>query len=266
MIAIEEYNKIPAVNWSSLKQIDISPLQYKHRLDNPEPQKDAFVLGGAFHCDVLEPEKFDARYAVFEGTRRGKKWDEWQAERPRVQSLKPDELKRVRAMSKAVRDHRIAAPLLCGGRREDVVRWIDSTTGLACKGRLDYLRPDFLIDLKAARNPAPAAFERAAFNFGYAAQCAFYHDGAITAQLIPGDISPYIIAVQNVAPYDVACYKLDAEALAVGRSVYQRLLRRLVECVESDLWPGVAPDLLPLRIPPWAVNQTLALEEEEFDV
>jgi hypothetical protein len=198
-VAVTKYDDIKAVNWSSLKNIGVSPLLYKYRLTNPEPQKDAFRLGGAAHTAILEPEKFDARYAVYDGPRTGegsrtqrKAWRE--ALSDGVEELSPDELANARAMAAAVRSHRIAGSLLRGGRREEVVTWVDPITGLACKGRLDYLRPDLLIDLKGTRHPSPSRFPRDAYSYGYLAQAAWYHDGAVAARLIDGRQRPYIIA------------------------------------------------------------------------
>lgn len=264
-----KYDAIRAVNWSSLSYLATSPLLYRYRLENPEPRKDAFRIGGAVHCAILEPEKFDARYAVYDGPRTGegcrKAHQAWRDAHSDVEELSPAELVNVRGMAAAVRSHRVARELLRGGRREEVVTWTDPLTGLAAKGRLDYVRPEFLIDLKSSRTPSPSRFPRDAFNYGYVTQCAWYADGAVAARLLDGRINPYIIAVENEPPYDVAVYQLDAEAMAVGRSIYQRLLRRLVECIEADHWPGCAPDLQTLSVPKWAVNQTLAAEHPEED-
>jgi hypothetical protein len=270
---VNGYDMIAAINWSTLSYLAVSPKLYRYRLDHPEEQKDAFRVGGAFHCAVLEPEKFDARYAVYDGPRAGEgsrtQHKAWRAEKAaaRVIELSPEELAEVRAMADAVigpkNGHRRARALLRGGRREEAVTWVDPITSLSCKGRLDYLRPDLVIDLKSSRRPQPTRFPRDAFDYGYVAQLAWYHDGAIAARLIDGRELPYIIAVENTAPYDVAVYRLTAETLAVGRSIYQRLMRRLVECIESDHWPGCAPDVVPLTLPQYAINQTLAAEHEE---
>jgi hypothetical protein len=260
------YEVIRALNWSSLKHMAVSPRLYRHRLANPEGRKRSFVLGGAGHCEVLEPELFDARYAEWTGKqRRGKAWEAWREENPGKISLSPGELRRVRAVGAAVREDGLARELLRGGRREEIVTWEFTVGGVVvpCKGRMDYLRPDFLIDLKLTRDPVPSRFERDAYNYGYLAQAAWYHDGAVAARLIDGRERPFIIAAKNCDDFDVVSYQLTEEALSVGRSIYQRLLRRLVECEAADFWPGCAPGLQPLRAPEWAVAQTMALEHEE---
>jgi len=81
-----DYAAIRAVNISSLKYLEQSPLLYRYRMANPEPRKQAFLIGGAFHCAVLEPDLFDKRYAVFDGTRRGSAWEEWKAKYPGIGS------------------------------------------------------------------------------------------------------------------------------------------------------------------------------------
>jgi len=122
-----------------------------------------------------------------------------------------------------------------------------------------------LLDLKSTRNPHPRFYPRDAFNYGAITQGSWYSDGAVAARLLDGKINPYIVAVEIEAPYDVAVYQLDDEAMAVGRSMYQRWMRRLVECIEADFWPGCAPDVQVLRAPRWAVDQTLRAETESED-
>lgn len=261
--AEEAYAQLRACNWSSLKNMGVSPHYYRWRLANPEKRKQAFVFGGAVHTLLLEPEKFSARYGVFDGVRRGKEWDRWQAINPGVESLKPHELARVEALVETIRKNADAARLLSHGRREEVVTWTDEVTGLACKGRLDWIRPDLLVDLKTSgREPGPRHFAKACIDFGYAAQIAFYADGARQARLITGDERPYIIAARANHDHDVVVYQLSEAALAVGRSIYRRLLRKLVECTEADYWPGIAPGVQQLDVPPWAEQQAFAQEQE----
>ena len=253
MTTHQEYSALPAVNWSSLHLLAASPLLYRWRADHPEAERSqSLIFGAAVHCVILEPEKFGARYALFDGTRRGKEWDRWQVENAGRESLKPDEMARIEACVNAVQSHRAASELLRGGRAEEVVQWTDEATGLACKGRLDYLRPDGVIDLKTSRDVSPAKFGRDAANFGYLGQLAFYHDGSVASKVSTGTLPPHIIAVQSDAPYDVAVYYLDDAALDIGRSMYRTLLRKLIECEAASYWPGVCPEPMPLLLPKWA--------------
>lgn len=257
-----DYDSIRAVNFSSLKFMATSPMAYRWHVDHPEPRKAAFVLGGAIHCAILEPERFASRYAVFDGTRRGKAWDEWQAERPGVESLKPDELARVEACALAVSRHRVASGLLRGGRTEESMTWQDPVTGLMLKGRMDYIRPDAVIDLKSTRDPSPWHFSRDAAKYHLHAQLAMYHDGATVIGKIDGKTLPFIVAVDSSEPHDVACFQLSQATVDAGRALYRSWLRRLIQSVEADFWPGVAPDLETLELPPWMDGQSISTEDE----
>lgn len=289
----EEYAKIAAVNWSSLRYMSISPRMYRYRLSNPEPRKRAWVMGGAIHCMVLEPEKFDRRYVVLDtatisevapsrGSREGMalvaenpEWstasmtaDEYQAACvarafPGKESLTAAQHATCVAATDAVREHRVARELLRGGMREESLTWTDAATGLKCKGRCDYLRPDLVIDLKSSRDPTPSKFERDAINYGYAAQVAFYHDGATAAKRIAGGRLPCVIAVKTRDDFDVAAFQLTQEAFDTGRAIYRNLLHRLAECIEADYFPGVAPELRSLNLPPWAITETINDEPSE---
>lgn len=258
------YAEIKAVNWSSLRHMITSPLLYRWRIDNPEPPKTTFTLGSAIHCAILEPEKLDARYAVFDGTRRGKAWDEWQAEHPGVESLKPDEMARVQSVAHAVLSHKEASRILRGGRAEEVTEWTDPETGIKCKGRLDYTRPDFIVDLKSSRDVDPRRFSRSAAEYSYHGQVSFYGDGATVAGKIPGDHPPYIVAMQSDEPFDVAVYELPQEVIIAGRTLYRALLRRLAVCIETNMWPGAVPDVALLDLPPWAEGNNANETTEGF--
>jgi hypothetical protein len=262
------YADIKAVNWSSLKHMAVSPLLYRYRLEHPESRKPAFTFGGAVHTLVLEPEYFDARYAECDVVRNAKheKFKAWMEEHAGAEAMTPHEMKCIRAMATAVLDDRTAGPLVRGGRREEVVTWTDEVTGLACKGRLDYIRPECFLELKTARDCEPRKFERAAFEYGYVAQTAFYHDGGIAARLIDGRELPIVVAVGKTAPHHVVTFRLKQETLEAGRAQYRKLLQRLVECTEAKVWPGIAPGMQELGLPPWAnADQLFSAEAEDAE-
>ena len=262
---IAPYDEIKAISWSSLRHMATSPLLYKWRLDHPREDTATLIVGSAIHCAILEPDKFSARYAVYAEGRRGKAWDEWQAEHHGVASLKPAELERINATAKAVRGHKVASRILSACRKEEPLTWVDPVTGLACKGRVDAISPVYVADLKSARDVDPHRFTRHAAAMLYFGQLAWYGDGAIVAGRIPRDAAlPYIVAAQSDEPYDVAVYQLSPEAMIAGRTLYCRLLQRLLQCTEANWWPGVAPDLEYLSLPPWAEGQSISTDNEEF--
>ena len=135
------------------------------------------------------------------------------------------------------------------------MEWTDPVTNLACKGRADYVRSTRLVDLKTARSVAPRQFMRAAADYLYHGQVAFYMDGALESGVLPQEACfPAIVAVQSSPPWDVAVYKFTPQALDAGRRLYRTLLDRLHECQTADWWPGVAPAPAALELPGWAAG------------
>ena len=62
-----EYNALPGLSNSGMKDLMVSPLRFWYwhvRPDREErPPTPEMVVGSALHCAVIEPDKFDARYA-----------------------------------------------------------------------------------------------------------------------------------------------------------------------------------------------------------
>ena len=258
------YEGIKALNWSSLKHLAVSPLHYKYRQEHKEKSKPAYVIGGATHTRILEPALFDSRYGVFDGTRKGKEWDAWLAANPGKESIKPPELATIDAMAKMVREHRVASTLITGGRYEQTIEWVDAATGIKCKGRVDYIKPDSLVDLKTAPAIGKRDSALAAGKFLYHAQLAWYLDGAVASGALPADAAARIIFLQKAPPYDVAVRRLNNVDLAIGRAIMRHLLNRYAECTEADYWPGIAPDEEELNAPEWSADMTMEQESEDF--
>ena len=253
MSTFSDYLDISAVNWSSLKALHVSPLNYRYWKDHPSPDKPAYALGRATHSRILEPDTFQDEYVVWDGRRAGKPWKEFQEANITMDILRPAELEQVEAMAAAVEGHQVASALLAGGDAETTLEWTDPPTGLKCKGRADYLT-DRVVDLKTAREVDPWSFNGAIGKYLYFGQLAFYHDGWKKCMCNPDSRTepPIIIAVQSVPPYDVAVYELGTEAMDAGRNLYRGLLDRLKECMDTDNWPGCASEVVGVELPPWA--------------
>lgn len=259
----QQYDRIQAVNWSRLRYLATSPRLYRHRLRWPEPPKPSWVVGALTHCALLEPDEIAKRYGSYEAVRNPKAedWKKWQAANPGVQSVKSHELEEAWCTAIGVMQNPDARELLRGGRREEAVTWIDEVTGVPCKGRLDYVRPDVVIDLKTARDPSQRPIEIAAVKYGYAGQLAFYHDGARAARLTDGKRLPFLIVPRNNADFDVVVYQFTRELLEFGRALYRSLLHKLVLCEDSGMWPGIAPGIHQLGLVPWAEAATFNIDD-----
>lgn len=275
-----EYVGIPAINWSAAKDLDISPRLFAHRRKHPRPDTDALFFGRAFHCALLEPDRFPDEYVIApdfgdlravegrttkeEGKANKTARNEWLAANAGKTALDADDGDRIAHMVASIRGHRAAMSAIVGAT-EETIRWTDAATGLACKARLDTFRAVGVTDLKTCLDPSPRGFGAAAGRYLYHGQIAFYHDGVIAAGRCVAPDLPLIVAIQNCEPWDVAVYRVDHEALEAGRALYRRLLKRFAECTAADWWPGCAPEIVPLRLPEWALRADTDTRPESED-
>jgi hypothetical protein len=259
-----DYFKLEGVNFSTLKTLVRSPKHYRHRLREPFAQTPAMLLGSAAHTAILEPDRFMLDYAMFTGARRaGKAWDEFSAINADKTILKSEEFMAAIAMRDAVRSHPIAREYVAAGEPEIALQWTDSETGMACKGRLDWLNTEdgpVLVNLKTCRDVTPFAFQRQAASMCYHVQDAFYAGGYET---ITGTVPRVVIvSVENTAPHDVVVYRVPPEVLEIGADEYRRWLRMLQECQRSKRWPGISEEAeLEFSLPAWLVPDETNLSD-----
>jgi exodeoxyribonuclease VIII len=244
------YRRVRAVNWSTLKEMARSPKHYRYRLENPPEETPAMRLGRAIHTAVLEPDAFPLEYVVYDGPRRaGKDWEEFAAVNVRKTILKVDEYQTALDVRDAVRGHKLAARLLRRGRREVTLQWTDPQTHMRCKGRLDHLRGDVLTDLKSTRDVDARTFGRLAARMGYIQQLAFYRRGLLATGHAEAPV--YVVVVESEAPFSVAVYEVDDDALYAGDEIVGELLQQVKGCRKRRRWPDAHEGLETLDVPPW---------------
>lgn len=252
-IRFGDYVKIDAVNWSTLSSMRKSPLHYRHVLDHGRLATKEMLGGRATHSAVFEPDRFPIEYAVFDGpVRRGAAWQAFKAANPGRGILKIDEYERALAIRDAVRAHPEAMAYLAKGHAEQTLTWVDPITGLACKGRIDFVSDSkpAVLDLKTSREILLELFARTVLRLGYHTQSAFYADGWKVSH--GEELPSVIIAVESAAPYDVGVFRLDEDTVALGQEEYAGLLAKVSAHRALKTWPGQYPLEMPLRLPPWA--------------
>lgn len=264
-----DYRAAPGVNFSTLKSMLISPLQYRHDRDTPREDTPAMALGRATHTSVLEPDQFALEYAVFRGPRRaGKTWDAFEAANADRTILKVEEYETALSIRDAVRRNASAHSLLTGGTPEVSLFWDDAATGLRCKARLDYVQEaEFMVnvvDLKTTRTIEPTGFMREAASRGYHLQAGWYAHAYEAATGRRPDAFHFVSA-QNAPPHDVVVYIVPRLLLDAGYRECVRLLERVAECERTQRWPGIVGDaVLDLELPPWAVPAGSAADGLDF--
>jgi hypothetical protein len=259
--ARDEYDRVTAVNYSTIKELNRSPRHYQHRLAHPTVATPAMVMGSALHLAVLEPDLFALRYAAFDGDRRTKAGkEEWAAFLAEGKSgLKADDYQRCLNIADAVNSDEHAARFLADLMVEVGIVWTDAETGLLCKGRVDGINAAGIIDLKTTADASPRVFCSDAWSRCYHWQGAMYVDGYERAT---GELVPYtMIAVESQAPHIVQVYTVPPEVLDIGREEYGAALLRLRGCRSHDRWPGYVDGVAEFVPPRWA-----GIAEEDTDI
>jgi hypothetical protein len=266
----DEYNSMPGVSMSRLKEMRRSPLHYLHRLSHGKDSA-PMRLGTAAHAAVLEPERFAEQFAVWSrrgdsgnlAPRRGQYWDAFTAEHPGKTIITEDEYELAVDIAKAVRGNPLAMHYLASGDPEVTMQWT-MAGGRRCRGRVDWMtkvappnlpneiRPH-LVGLKSARDCRHFKFGNQAAVLGYHLSWGFYYDGFKAIK----EIEPRVIeiVVESDAPHAVAVYEIPQDIIDQGRDEYQNLMLRLAECESTGHFPGPQEHEEPLSLPSWVYGE-----------
>ncbi len=249
------------VSASGLKLLARTPSHYRAWAlgEMRDLDDSALAFGKAAHAAVLEPEVFDASYAperTFGDCRKREnkaRRDAWRASVYGKAILSADDAQRIDGIRRSIAAHPLASALLRGGRPEVAALWTDEETGLRCKGKADYWRPDLgvLVDLKTSSDAMPDAFGRSAATYRYHVQAALYREGW---RALGHAVDHFIfVVVEKLPPYAVALFEMDAEAMETGRIIIRREMAVLAECVRTGEWPGYSARIEELKLPKWAL-------------
>ena len=256
MTSFATYAALPAVNWSTLKAMSVSPLHYAHTLSHPRSDTAAMAKGRAVHVAVLEPLRLPLLYTTWDGTRRGPEWTKFKEANAGKEILTVPEYEDIVAISAAVRSHPEARRLLRGGKAEQTILWTDPATRLRCKARVDYVRRDALVDLKTTRSLDERDFQRTFTTFKYYCQLAMYLDGlAANGHALE---SVYIVAVESEPPHDVAVFEPSEDAIYAGQQEVHELLALVRRYRRRKRLPGRYPKTTALDLPGWYYAQAEA--------
>ena len=241
-----------------------SPLHYRHSVDNPQAGRTASRTAlQANHCAILEPDRFATDYAAWTGkTRRGKAWDQWQADHPGVTGLSAREHAEATRIGEAVRNHPVAGPIVCGAQHiEHTHSWEDAVAGLPCLMRADLIgqtgRRVLLGDVKAVESTDTKAITRQAYRLGWPLQMAHYLDGVLDLFGHDVETSVALICVESSAPHDVAVVYLADEVMDHAAAQRLMLLDTIRRCTEYGVWPGRHLSAEVMDLPPWLEPQLM---------
>lgn len=264
----EDYDKIDAVNFSTLKFILQSPAHYQDKLAHVQELQEAeteeqkqeaqddrmrFILGTLVHAMSLEGKDLRDLYAIKpKGMSFAKTEGKiWKAEQ-RLPIITHEEAEGVPRMAEAIAKHKVASELLaaCPLREHAVTAEIN---GVKCKALLDGYGSDkkripLITDLKTCRDASPRGFRQAVHNRDYDFQAEWY--SRVTRAKYNLEQPPEFawVAVETKRPYVVQCYYPKADTWQSGRKKADRALEILMKCRETGEWPGYSSELLGLSM------------------
>jgi|GEM_PF-2437304 len=252
----KEYRSIKALNSSTLPYLDKSPAHAYHAITSPDTESTrAMDIGHAFHCLVLEPDRFETEIvadwetdftgkAVSKNRKDYKAWRESLA--PNAIVLARKEIEHIKAMARNLKKKQCVRDRLLSGYPERTVLFQDPRHGFWCKARLDWIGTDFSItDLKKTRGADRRAFTNSIWRYKYNWQAWFYKRALRAVTGIEHD--PYYwIAWEDFGPCDGNVFIANPADIAEAGDRIHVLLDQWAECLATNEFPGYPDEAIPL--------------------
>lgn len=224
------------IRFSTLRHFAQSPAHFAYWSGREMEPSAAMRIGTAVHAAVLG----GAPVVRYDGTRRGKAWDDFEASHPGATILTATEYDTAQACRNAIW-YNGEAFKHCGlgiGINERLIEW--DFNGVPFRSTPDrYYGPSdaaTLVELKTTRSAQPAKFLRDATSRHYHAQLGVYR--AALASVGVTVAKALIVAVETVPPYNVTVLELTDRALDVGYRTACGWLEQYKVCEASGEWPG----------------------------
>lgn len=255
-----EYERIAAVNYSTLKHLRRTPAHCYEYKNHPEEPTEALNFGAAVHAAILEPARFAAEWVAAprcdRRTKIGKDtWKAFEDANPGKEILPSSDMDTLLAMQERCTHNQLVASLLGLPHASEVcVLWTDAKTRRRCKSLLDRIvrwqGADTVIDLKTCQDASWSAFAREVDRYGYAEQAATYLHGLDVA-LEPARRRFLWIALEKKRPFCAAVYEPTTAMLDAGLSDFRKHLNEYHRCDEDSYWPGYPPEARLVDVPAW---------------
>jgi len=272
-IDYDEYNEWEAVRHSNLFILEEGTLaHYKYTIDHPEEfDTSSYLVGHAGHTALLEPQKFQDRYAVRPAIYENDKGETkpWSGNSKVCKAimaelkssgkdiLKQDEWDLAIAIAEACMAKESVLFLIENGKMEVSIIWNDQKTGMKCKGRIDLLVGNVICDLKTTAFPATVRrFGSAAAKYGYPSQLAFYRQGLLQINekepKLPILIAAEKAMVEKIGSDAVSVYQVRQEDIGIGDSQNDFFMSQIKDASDSGEWPGYSDnEVIDLVLPGW---------------
>ena len=272
-----------------MKKLKISPMHFREMEKMEETE--AMIFGSAYHCYILEPEKFDNEFYVFndqpiyekligegfQSPRATKAYKEWaMAEANSVgnrKSISLQELESIKKMKDRLFSHFYAKMLLTNGRAEiGFTGTIETQFGAVnAKFKPDYIKDvkHLIVDLKTCQDASIDGFSRSAAEYDMHIQASFYADLLSKIEGQGREFTFIFIAQEKKAPYAFNIFEASNQFISQGRYEYEHLLQLYKFCQDNNKWPGYQIwcenkyGIQQLSLPSWAIKDINYYDHEE---
>ncbi len=257
---------------SSAKSILEDAEIWKWKKEHPEPPKKETAIGSATHCLLLEPEKFDDKFIVREDVpvnkstqnpfgRTSQKFKDWYAGVEHLLEGKilimPNEFQELKLIQKKY-NNAVDMIVAIGKKKypdskiehEREINWIDPVTNHPCKGIIDSMCGNIIMDLKTTGDLSNRTITNK-INYEYHIQAAAYADAL---QQVDGIENPrvYFMFMLSKPPYNIRIKEVTEDVLENGLLEFRRgiaLYRNWAKAGFPAIYRGIEIEgLTPYRI------------------
>lgn len=251
-----DYFKIKALSNSGLTCLKQSPEVFRDRyiLGKSQAESDAFRIGSAVHCMVLEPHLFSERYTVApdvnKRTNQGKAdWevfieshgDRWVTQNELDSTVIPT--------AQAFGKHAQLVDMLSSEKIIEQPIYFE-LFGEKFKAKPDcvILSRSTIIDIKTTASVKPRKFAWSAIDYGYHRQAAIYMHACELKYQKPFRF--LFACVEKKYPYEVAVFELDGQAISDGWNQVEKLVEEYQRRKEQNDWlPNHSKGIVSLQLP-----------------
>lgn len=222
--------------------------KYILKLPREERYKSAFDFGSYLHSLILEPEKTDQEFAIFEGmTRRGKAYTEFKEANKDKIIITHSQFLQAKSMMEAYGQHADACKMIDKGRAEQTL--CVELDGMKIKVRADYLKHKQIIDVKTTSDPIDKYnVGKTIARFDYDLSAALYTDAF--SKYFGLEFDFYFVFLNKMSN-EVEIYKASKKLLENGRQKYKKAIQLLKEAKKSGKY--FEEGIQEVNIPAWAV-------------